>query len=123
MDLFWQLQLAAAEVEAVGGRSGGGEDVGMKAIDDEAALLFSFDEFFAFQDLQVVRDVGDIGPQVGGDLADVFGSGAEGLYDPQAIGVGQGLEPIGAFLGRQRIVHGQRLSMSHSGSRVTILKP
>jgi hypothetical protein len=36
VDLFWQFQLATAEVEAVGGRTGGGEDVGVESIDDKA---------------------------------------------------------------------------------------
>ncbi len=103
--LLGELELAAAEVEAVGGGSGGGKDVGVQAIDDETPLFLGFDDFFAFQDLQVVRDVGDLSPQLGGDLAHILGTGAEQLDDPQAVGIGQGLEPIGAFVRRQRILH------------------
>ena len=47
-DLLWQFELAAAEVEAIGGGASGGEDFGVESIDDEAAVFFGFDELFAF---------------------------------------------------------------------------
>src|SRR5262245_18154685 len=103
--LLRQLQLAAAQVQTVGGRAGGGEDVRMEAIDDEAALLFGLEDPLTLEDLQMVRDVGDFLAQFSRDLADVFGPAAKRLDDPQAVGVGQGLQPFGAFLGRERVLH------------------
>src|SRR5262245_56816375 len=100
-----QLQLAAAQVEAFA--AGllvasvlGGEDVGVQAIDHEPPLLLGLDDLLPLENLQVVRDVGDFRRKSGGNLADILGPAAKHLHDSQAVGVGQGLQPLGAFLGR-----------------------
>src|SRR5438045_1710852 len=91
---LWQLQLAAAQIETFARRSCGGEHVRVQAIDDEAPLLLGLDDVLALQDLQMVRDIGDVYFELGSDLTDVLWPAAEELHNPQTIFVGQRLQPL-----------------------------
>src|SRR5215207_7589185 len=95
----------------------------MKAIRDKAPLLFGLDDVFPLQNLQMVGNIGDVFFKFAGNLTDVFGTAAEDLDDAEAILVGERLEPLSAFLGRERVVfhHKSRpfLLVTSSPSRLT----
>ena len=82
------------------------EDGRGERIDDKAALLAGGDDAGGFERAEVMGDVGDGGVEGAGDLADGFGALLEALNDLEAVGVSDGLQESGTFLGFESITHG-----------------
>src|SRR5262245_16680007 len=73
----------------------------MERVEDESPLAFRLQNAAAAENLQVVRDVGDVLAELLGELADVLLPAPQRLHDPQPVLIPERLEALGTKFGCQ----------------------
>ena len=104
------------------------KDIRMDGVEDEPALPLGLQDAAPPQDLQMVRDVGDVFLEILRELADAFLPAPQGLHNPQPVLVPERFEPLRAELGSKssclgKLLHADSIAEAKLSRRVNAACP